>query len=199
MRLRGPAARRRWQLYSSLPSLRGREAGSWTPARLTRRIRGRTGSGLARVDCARRNPRLSFRLPVSFLLRFAERTFLGLLFQEPPRITRRPSVDPLPCGTRCPREFACASPPCRPGEHVRSSSAPAHVAPVHVAAAVGRRVAPQPAREAVAVVVAQPAPVGPDPIAEQVEPCAHRTHMGLARMKAQPLALEVLAHRVAQP
>ena len=33
---------------------------------------------------------LLFRLEVVFLLRFAERKFLGLLFHEPPRTTGRP-------------------------------------------------------------------------------------------------------------
>ena len=37
---------------------------------------------------ASRNPRLLLRLPGSFLLRLAERTLAGLLFQLPPRITR---------------------------------------------------------------------------------------------------------------
>jgi hypothetical protein len=37
---------------------------------------------------ARRKPRLLSRLPGSFLLRFAERQFLALLFQLPPRLTR---------------------------------------------------------------------------------------------------------------
>jgi hypothetical protein len=50
----------------------------------------------ARVDWARRNPRLLFRLSAVFLLRTAERTFLGLLFQEPPRTTRRPPYGLLP-------------------------------------------------------------------------------------------------------
>ena len=36
---------------------------------------------------ATRNPLLLLRFPVSFLLRLAERMFLGLLFQEPPRNT----------------------------------------------------------------------------------------------------------------
>ena len=40
------------------------------------------------VSSAQRKPRLSFRLPGSFLLRVAARTFLALLFQEPPRMTR---------------------------------------------------------------------------------------------------------------
>ena len=43
-----------------------------------------------------RNPLLLFRLSGLFLLRFAERQFLGWLFQEPPRSTRRLySPDPL--------------------------------------------------------------------------------------------------------
>ncbi len=37
---------------------------------------------------ATRNPSLLFRLSGLFLLRLAERRFLGLLFQEPPRSTR---------------------------------------------------------------------------------------------------------------
>jgi hypothetical protein len=41
-----------------------------------------------------RNPLLEFRLSGLFLFRLAQRTFLGLLFQEPPRSTRRPR--PLP-------------------------------------------------------------------------------------------------------
>jgi hypothetical protein len=40
------------------------------------------------VSSAQRKPTLSFRLPGSFLLRVAARTFLALLFQEPPRRTR---------------------------------------------------------------------------------------------------------------
>ena len=37
-----------------------------------------------------------FRLPESFLLRFAERRFLGLLFREPPRKMRRPGDGQAP-------------------------------------------------------------------------------------------------------
>jgi hypothetical protein len=37
---------------------------------------------------AKRKPMLLFRLVGVFLLRFAERRFCGLLFQEPPRRTR---------------------------------------------------------------------------------------------------------------
>jgi hypothetical protein len=37
---------------------------------------------------ARRKPRLLFRFDGSFLLRFADRQFLAVLFQPPPRITR---------------------------------------------------------------------------------------------------------------
>jgi len=44
---------------------------------------------LLRADWARRNPRLLFRLSGSLLFRLAERTFLGLLFHEPPRRDRR--------------------------------------------------------------------------------------------------------------
>ena len=37
---------------------------------------------------ARRNPRLLLRFPGEFLLRFATRAFAGVLFQDPPRLTR---------------------------------------------------------------------------------------------------------------
>jgi hypothetical protein len=46
-------------------------------------------TGLYRVSVlATRKPRLLFRFVGSFLLRFAERRFCGVLFQEPPRLTR---------------------------------------------------------------------------------------------------------------
>lgn len=41
-----------------------------------------------RPDWARRKPKLLFRFDGVFLLRLAERTLAGLLFQEPPRFTR---------------------------------------------------------------------------------------------------------------
>lgn len=40
---------------------------------------------------------LLFRLSVVFLFRFDVRRFPGLLFQEPPRITRWLSLGPFPC------------------------------------------------------------------------------------------------------
>jgi len=89
-----------WQVYSALPSLRGREAGSWTPTRHARPVLGRGRLWVlhkaAWVDWARRNPRSLFRLSGLFLLRLAERRFSGLLFQEPPRITRWLPLVPLP-------------------------------------------------------------------------------------------------------
>ena len=45
---------------------------------------------------ARRNPVLLLRLVGSFLLRLAERTLSGWLFQEPPRNDRGPPIGPLP-------------------------------------------------------------------------------------------------------
>jgi hypothetical protein len=45
-------------------------------------------------ELARRNPTLSLRLPGKLLLRLAARTFLALLFQEPPRLTRLEPVCP---------------------------------------------------------------------------------------------------------
>ena len=50
----------------------------------------------ARMDWARRKPSLLFRLSGVFLSRLAERTLLGLLFQEPPRITRWSPFGPVP-------------------------------------------------------------------------------------------------------
>ena len=47
-------------------------------------------------DWAGRKPRLLFRFSGSFLLRFAERQFLALLFQLPPRITRFEACDRCP-------------------------------------------------------------------------------------------------------
>src|SRR5690606_20526122 len=41
-----------------------------------------------RADWAKRKPTLLFRFDVSFLLRFADRRFSGLLFHDPPRTTR---------------------------------------------------------------------------------------------------------------
>gem|GEM_PF-6439136 len=50
------------------------------------------GLNLAVCVLARRNPLLLFLFPGLFLLRLAERQFLALLFQLPPRITR---LEPL--------------------------------------------------------------------------------------------------------
>jgi hypothetical protein len=58
----------------------------WTPVAHPRAPWG-AQFGLSGV-LARRNPLLLFRLSVVFLLRFAERTLRGSLFQEPPRFTR---------------------------------------------------------------------------------------------------------------
>ena len=44
------------------------------------------------IVLATRKPTLLLRLSVVFLLRFAERRFCGLLFQEPPRKTREGAV-----------------------------------------------------------------------------------------------------------
>jgi|GEM_PF-3672023 len=56
----------------------------------------RSGTGCGRLPVLRRrNPRLLFLWSGVFLLRLAHRTFLGLLFQPPPRITRfAPPVAP---------------------------------------------------------------------------------------------------------
>ena len=56
----------------------------------------RAGSVAGRVDWARRKPMLLFLLSALFLFRFDDRRFSGLLFQEPPRITRWPSLGPFP-------------------------------------------------------------------------------------------------------
>ena len=51
----------------------------------------RAGFGKSPILCRdleRRNPRLLFRFDGELLLRFADRQFLALLFQLPPRLTR---------------------------------------------------------------------------------------------------------------
>jgi hypothetical protein len=69
-----------------------------------------TSVGIARtlrVSWARRRPWLLLRLSAVFLLRFAARTFLGLLFQEPPRTAIRPAPwsEPDPeCSRRKPTD-----------------------------------------------------------------------------------------------
>ena len=73
-----------------------------------------TGRGLAR-----RKPRLSLRLPGSSLLRFAARTFLASLFQEPPRFTRFEPVSP-PYHHRDSRRTSGGTQRCRHGPRVRS-------------------------------------------------------------------------------
>ena len=81
--------------YLAYPTMGSRETGSWTPANLTPFIREPTDSGLPDGNAgglASRNPRLLFRLSGVFLLRLAERTLRGLLFQEPPRFTRRQTL-----------------------------------------------------------------------------------------------------------
>ena len=52
------------------------------------------------VVLTRRNPRLSLRLPGSFLLRFADRQLTALLFHPPPRMTRFEPLSPLPLDHR---------------------------------------------------------------------------------------------------
>jgi hypothetical protein len=63
---------------------------------LTRSVREQTGSGTrnfaVRAASAGRNPMLLLRLSALFLFRLDDRKFSGLLFQEPPRITRWPSL-----------------------------------------------------------------------------------------------------------
>src|SRR6056297_1448213 len=51
---------------------------------------------------ATRKPLLLLRLPRVLLLRLAERTFLPLLFQEPPRSTARSVIGPAPLCTARP-------------------------------------------------------------------------------------------------
>lgn len=64
--------------------------------RHARRIHKCGSSGSSQAEWARRKPRLLFRLSGLFLLRLAARKFAGLLFQEPPRITRWLPYGPLP-------------------------------------------------------------------------------------------------------
>nr|VFJ49288.1 MAG: hypothetical protein BECKFW1821A_GA0114235_102241 [Candidatus Kentron sp. FW] len=63
----------------------------------SRRIRECAGPGYGVGVLARRKPMLLFASFGLFLLRFAERSLLGLLFQAPPR-SARPLSDPIPGG-----------------------------------------------------------------------------------------------------
>ena len=72
---------------------------------------------------ARRKPMLLFVLSGLFLLRFAERTLCGLLFQEPPRFTRL-APDPIPCEREYLKKLPGATPWYQHAEHDQSSSAP---------------------------------------------------------------------------
>ena len=78
--------------WASVPN---REAGSWTPVCRAGRFRENGHSG-QRADWAKRRPILLLRFARVFLLRLAERRFRGVLFQAPPRITRRFRSGPLP-------------------------------------------------------------------------------------------------------
>ena len=62
-------------------------------------------ASLAVSVLATRKPLLLFRLVGLFLLRFAERRFCGLLFQEPPRRTRDEGAG-QGCGWKCAEHFS---------------------------------------------------------------------------------------------
>lgn len=83
-------------------------------------------TALAQVVLAIRNPLFELRLSGVFLLRFAERRFTGLLFQEPPRSTRRifrvgrppPTPRPTTKDQTSRRQRGCgADAPCQRGAH----------------------------------------------------------------------------------
>jgi len=65
----------------------------------TREIRVVRKCTPATPDTTTRKPLLLFRLSGVFLLRLAERQFVGLLFHDPPRSTRR-HFGPAPQGPR---------------------------------------------------------------------------------------------------
>ena len=100
------------------------------PGRLVRarRDRDRAGSGGKRAPT--RKPRLLFRLSVVFLLRLAVRRFCGLLFQEPPRTTRRQGAvqasRALAGSNRPPRKIAWRSATYRHAQRGRSRLSRAH-------------------------------------------------------------------------
>ena len=62
--------------------------------------RGSSGTIWQCDELAGRKPTLSLQLPGSFLLRYAERQFLAVLFQLPPRMTRFPLPMPSPPGSK---------------------------------------------------------------------------------------------------
>ncbi len=59
------------------------------------RFSGRSAHDGCCPELTTRSPRLLLRLPGSLLLRLAARTFLALLFHEPPRLTRLEPVSSL--------------------------------------------------------------------------------------------------------
>ena len=81
---------------------------------------------------ATRKPTLLLRLSVVFLLRFAERRFCGLLFQEPPRRTRRHGAVQAPgrnaCEARRRKRYA---PPARTMPRVRRPRATSSLVTSH--------------------------------------------------------------------
>ena len=91
---------------------------------------------------ATRKPLLSFRLPARFLLRAPGPTFAALLFQEPPRTTRRLGAGQAP-GTGCPRGANHPSRKiARRRRHVSACAACATQAPTAAPPPSGRRSPP---------------------------------------------------------
>ena len=117
---------------ASPPPGRGRRSGGSSlimtaPGRLRAHPAAPWGRRLRRRSVrATRNP-LLFRLPVVFLLRFAERRFLALLFQEPPRSTRRQGDGQAPGTGRTtrPERWHGAGAECSHGRRGRPTHPPA--------------------------------------------------------------------------
>ena len=126
---------------------------------------------LLRADWARRNPKLLFRLSGSLLFRLAERTFLGLLFHDPPRRDRRSLWAAPPDKDRIPKDHApqafCfgMAGVADPALHGR-----VEVLSVHPPLGVGFGKTAQLAGKTVVVVVAQAPPKRKHMIAQEIDP-----------------------------
>jgi len=146
---------------------------------------------------ANRKPRLLFRLSVVFLLRLAERRFCGLLFQEPPRTTRRQGAVQASRGRLVPPalEDRVAQPPRVGMRGVRDPCADARVdaASIYRPRPPAITQAPQSAAETMDILLRQhPAAVLVEHEAEEVRGLGGGHDPRLFWMQAEPPALEEL-------
>ena len=130
---------------------------------------------------------LLFRLSVWFLLRFAERRFLGLLFQEPPRKTRKGAGQATATDRtihRAEDRLAQAPGAGVPGVGDPRPDTPLDVLEVYRVGAPAVTEAAQPVAEPSHVVLGQAPPAtGKQHIAEEPRRRRRRCHVGLAGMQ----------------